>query len=130
MILGLVVLIAVLCIGIYSLAVYALPLLGGLAIYSAAQQLGLPPLGTAAASVVGGALTLAAARVGVAMPHRPVRLATLALIALPAAYAGFVATSQLAAVAGFSAEVKLALAAIAGVVVGGLGVERLGQSKP
>ena len=105
-------------------------MLGGLALYSAAQQLGLPPLGTAAASVVGGALTLAATRVGAAASHRPVRVATLALIAVPAAYAGFVATSQLAAVAGFSAEAQLALAAITGLVVGGLGVKRLGQSKP
>jgi hypothetical protein len=133
MILGLVpvlVLVAVLCTGIYALAIYTLPLLGGLAMYAVSQQVGAPPLIAAAASVVAGALSLAGARAGVAASDCRIRLTTLALIGLPAAYAGFVATSQLAAVAGLSTEPRFALATMVGLVIGGLGIERLGQSKP
>lgn len=128
-IIAILIFIAMLCAGIYLIAIYALPIFAGLAAYSLLQQIDASAPTIAVVSIASGLAALATARAGASAHNVAIRLATLALIAAPAGYAGYSATLQLARIFGVPEGWWSVLSVIAAVVVAILAIDRVGHPR-
>lgn len=108
-------------------AIYAMPILAGLAGFSLLRNIGLP----IAAAIPGAAAVALVCLVAIgraANAQRPVlRGAALLAIALPAAYAGFAITMQLAELIGIPETWRLVVSAAAAVPTGLIARNSVGQ---
>lgn len=119
--------IGMMCVGIYLIAIYALPILAGLAAYSLLKQIDASAPMIAVASIASGLAALVAARAGASARNDAIRLATLVLIAAPAGYAGYSATLQLAHVFGVSEAWWSLLSVIAALAVAVFAIDMVGK---
>lgn len=129
-VIAILVFIGLLCAGVYLIAIYALPILAGLAAYSLLKQIDASAPTIAIISIVSALAALAAARAGAVARSDIVRLATLALIAAPASYASYSATRQLARVFNVPEEWWILLSAIAALAVGVFAIDLVGRPTP
>lgn len=119
--------VAMMCAGIYLIAIYALPILVGLGVYSLIKQIDASAPTIAVVSIASGFAALATARAGASARNGIVRLATLALIAVPAGYAGYSVTQQLARLFGVPEEWWTLLSTITALTVAILAIDRIGR---
>lgn len=126
-IIAILVLIAMMGAGIYLTAIYALPILAGLAVFALLQQIDASVPTTAIVSIAAGLSAFAGARAGACARNVAIRLVTLVLIAAPASYAGYAATLQLARVLGVAEEWWTTLSVIAALTIAVLAIDRVGR---
>ena len=115
-----------LCWLLFTLAVYALPLLAGMTAGLAAYHSGAGVLGALVVGFAAGAVTLVAGQTAFAAVKSPVlRVVIAILFAAPAAIAGYHATLALANIGVPSASWREVFAIVGAIVVGGTAFVRL-----
>lgn len=112
--------------GIYLTAIYALPILAGLAAYALLQQIHASAPTVVLVSIAAGLAAFAGARAGACARNVAIRLVTLVLIAAPAGYGGYTVTRQLARVFGVAEEWWTTLSFIAALTITVIAIDMVG----
>ena len=118
--------IGVFCWLLYSAAIYTLPFLVGAFVGLHAEQAGAGPLGGMVLGIAAGALVLFIGRMAFAHARGPVlRMAIALVFAIPAALAGYSATSTLFGLASASEGWRQVLAMAGAMAIGVIAWQRL-----
>src|SRR3954447_25498636 len=116
----------VVCWALFTLAVYALPFFVGMTAGMYAYQIGTGPITAIIVGFVAGAFGLSVGRCLFSAARYPiVRLVVALLFAIPAAWAGYEVTLNLAGIGISSERWRGAVALVGAVVVGGTAWARL-----
>lgn len=124
-IIAILVFIVMMCAAIYLTAIYALPILAGLAACSLLKQIGASATTIAIVSTGAALAAFAAARASASARSDAIRLVASAIIATSAGYAGYSATTQLARLFGVPEQRWAALSVVAAFVVAALSIDRI-----
>ena len=123
--------IGVFCWLLYGGAIYTLPLLVGAVVGLRAEQAGAGPLGGIALGIGAGVLVLIVGRAVFARTRRPLLRVAIALVfAVPAACAGYSATSTFFGLASASAGWRQAFATLGAMAIGAVARQRLAATLP
>ena len=119
------------CWLLYGAAIYTLPFLVGAVVGLHAEETGAGALGGIALGIGAGALVLIVGRAVFARARGPVLRVAIALVfAVPAAFAGYSATSTLFGLASASAGWRQVFAILGAVAVGAIAWQRLAATLP
>jgi hypothetical protein len=119
------------CWLLYGAAIYALLFLVGAFVGLHAEQAGASPLGGIVLGIAAGALVLVIGRTVFAQARGPVQRVAIALVfALPAALAGYSATSTLFGLVSASEGWRQAIAIVGAIALGTIAWQRLAATLP
>ena len=123
--------IGVFCWLLYGAAIYALPFLVGAFVALRAEEAGTGPLSGIVLGISAGVLVLLIGRTAFAHARGPVLRVAIALVfAVPAALAGYSATSMLFGLASASEDWRQAFATLGAMAVGAIAWQRLAATLP
>lgn len=123
--------IGVFCWLLYGGAIYTLPFLVGAVVGLHAEKAGAGALGGIALGISAGVLVLIAGRAAFAQARGPVLRVAIALVfAVPAALAGYSATSIVFGLASASEDWRQAFAILGAIAVGAVAWQRLAPTLP
>jgi MFS family permease len=123
--------VGVFCWLLYGAAIYTLPFLVGAVVGLHSEQAGAGPLGGIVLGIAAGALVLLIGRAVFAQARAPLLRVAIALVfAVPAAFAGYSATSTLFGLASASEDWRQIFAILGAAAVGAIAWKRLAATLP
>ena len=111
----------------FTAAIYAMPILAGLAGFSLLRNIGLPNAAAIPGAAAVALISLVAIGRAANARHPVLRGAALLAIVLPAAYAGFAITMQLAALVGIPGIWRAVVSTAAAVPIGLIARDSVGR---